>query len=675
MMQTRLVDSRAVGLWVVPLLWLLTASVAHAFATGATGRSVSPYFHIDDGDPSIDHFPLKQTSVDFRVIGVIADVAVAQVYENAGTRPISARYVFPASVRAAVHGMRMTIGARTIEAQIQERARAQATYEAAARAGKTASLLEQERPNVFSMRVANVMPGERVEVELRYTELLIPTEGEYEFVYPTVVGPRYGADGTESAAAPVMATAHTPEGEQARYGFALHGHMATGVPLQELSVPSHRTSTNRLGPDRVELALDESESSGGDRDFILHYRLAGEQVDAGLLLYRGQDDGAENYFLLTVQPPVRPAPAALPAREYVFVLDVSGSMHGFPLDVAKGVIREVVGGLRPQDTFNIMLFSGGSSVLWPRSRPASSANLETALALIDEQDGGGGTELRAALERALAMPSGGGTARSFVVVTDGYISAERETFELVRKNLGQANVFAFGIGTSVNRYLVEGLSKAGLGEAFVITDASESVQVAGRFRAYIESPVLTDIALNADGFDMYDVEPPAIPDLLAERPLVIQGKWRGAPGGRLSVRGKSGAGAFERTVEVAGASPSPEYEALARLWARTRIAAVSDFSFGQVSELEKELVTDLGLRFGLLTDYTSFVAVSHVARNSTGGSDEVDQPLPLPVGVSDAAVGDPMYGAPEPELWILFLVGLVLGLRLLSRSRARTVLS
>ena len=186
-------------------------------------RTLSPFFLVEGGDPSIDRLPLKETRVDVAIAGVIADVTVRQVYENRGGRSIHARYVFPASTRAAVYGMTMTVGEVRIVARIREREKAKTEFEAAKREGKSASLLEQSRPNVFTMNVANVLPGDAIEVALAYTELLVPTEGLYEFVYPTVVGPRY-SEKRQSQASPedeFVRTPYTRQGEPPRSEFHL----------------------------------------------------------------------------------------------------------------------------------------------------------------------------------------------------------------------------------------------------------------------------------------------------------------------------------------------------------------------------------------------------------------------------------------------------------------------
>lgn len=618
-------------------------------------KTLSPYFFVENGDPNVDRLPLQSTKAQVHVAGVIADVVVTQVYRNEGSRPINARYVFPASTRAAVHGMTMTIGDRRIRAQIRERQAAKRQFEEAKKAGKSAALLEQQRPNVFSMNVANILPQESIEVELHYSELLVPTDGTYELVYPTVVGPRFSSE-TEKAAPETDQWVKSPylhAGEAPTYTFDIETRIAAGMPLEEVACPSHKTYVEWQGTNAATVKLDPQEAHGGNRDYILHYRLQGRQVETGLLLYPGEE---EKFFLLMVQPPQRVAPEEIPPREYIFVLDVSGSMYGFPLDTAKVLMRGLIGSLRPTDTFNVILFESGSRLLAPASLPATPENVQQAIAEIDKQQGGGGTQLGAALTRALELPGNEGVSRSTIVVTDGYISAEADAFERIRKNLNRSNLFAFGIGSSVNRHLIEGMARAGQGEPFVVTNGAEARAVVPKFQDYIQSPVLTDIAFEAAGFNAYDVEPASIPDLFANRPLVIFGKWKGEPTGTLHVSGLGGEGRFEQSLDVAEAASavgSPdENRALRYLWARAKVARLADN--GVIDDETRRQVIKLGLAYELLTEFTSFIAVHEVVRTD-GSAEDVDQPQPMPQGVSDYAVG-----VPEPELPLLIFLALVL---------------
>ena len=636
-------------------VWLLLAPLG-ARAQGTrdpADKTLSPYFFVEGGDPSIDRLPLKDTKVDVAITGVIADVTVKQVYENHGTRPIHARYVFPASTRAAVSGLTMTVGQVRTVAKIRERETATREFEAAKRAGKSATLLEQSRPNVFTMKLANVLPGDTVVVELKYTELLVPTDGVYEFVYPTVVGPRY-SEKTEREASPAdgfVTAPYTHHDEAPLSDFHLSGVVSTGVPLRELASPSHQLTVHSTAGGRAEIALADTERFSGNRDFILRYRLASKKIASGLLLFQG---GYENFFLLVTEPPERVAPDQVPPREYIFVLDVSGSMNGFPLDTAKKLMRDLAGVLRPTDTFNVVLFADGSDIFSRTSVPATRPNLERALQFIGRRNGGGGTRLLAALERAVAIPPQPEVSRSVVLVTDGYIEAEADVFDYVRDQRNDVNFFAFGIGSSVNRFLIDGVARAGLGEPFIVTTPGEAELAAHRLRQYIDTPVLTGIDVTFNGFAAYDVEPGRVSDLFASRPIVVFGKWRGPMTGSIEITGTTGRGPYHQSIAVSPANADANHAALRQLWARSRIAELSDFGPGAPGQDRIDEITSLGLTYSLLTRYTSFVAVQEIVRTADSGED-VNQPLPLPQGVSDLAVG--VTNGPEPDLvWLAAIV-------------------
>jgi Ca-activated chloride channel homolog len=638
----------------------------------AADKTLSPFFFVEGGDPAVDRLPLKDTRVDVAVAGVIADVTVRQVYENRGTRPIHARYIFPASTRAAVYGMTMTVGDVRTVARIRERVQAAREFEAARRDGKSASLLEQSRANVFSMKVANVLPGDSISVELKYTELLVPTDGVYEFVYPTVVGPRY-SEKRESQALPgdeFVAAPYTHEGESPRSEFHLSGVVSAGVPLRELASPSHQLVVRASAPGRAEVTLAEAGPWSGNRDFVLRYRLAGQEIASGVLLYQGRD---ENFFLLMALPPQAVQADQVPPREYIFVLDVSGSMSGFPLDTAKQLMRDLATVLRPSDTFNIIVFAAGSETFSPLSVPATPLNLTRALEFIGQRHGGGGTQLLPALERAVAIPRHGEASRSIVLVSDGYIEAESDVFDYIRAQLDNVNFFAFGIGTSVNRFLIEGVARAGLGEPFIVTEPSGAAGAAAQFRRYIDTPVLTGIDVSFTGFDTYDVEPKQVPDLFARRPIVVFGKWRGSAAGSIEISGRTGGGIYQTSIAVSPASADSRHAALRYLWARNRIADLSDFGPGGPGEERIAEITALGLTYHLLTRYTSFIAVQEIVRRTSEDAEDVDQPLPLPAGVSDLAVG--ITNGPEPEIvWVCAIVAALLGwMSLRGRRRPSTV--
>ncbi|MBW1870677.1 MAG: TonB family protein [Deltaproteobacteria bacterium] len=601
-------------------------------------KTLSPYFFVLSDDPAVDRLPLKSTSADVHIAGVIAEVRVTQVYQNKGDNVLEAIYIFPVSTRAAVYAMKMTVGERVIEAQIKKREQARKDYEQARRQGRTASLLEQQRPNVFQMNVANIMPGDEIKVEMKYTELLVPEDRVYEFVYPTVVGPRYSETAEAGAADKEtwVKNPHLQEGQESLFTFGLEVSISSGIPIAQVTCKSHDIKTDFSSEKTALISLEESKDAG-NRDFILRYSLAGKKIQSGLLLYPGKK---ENFFLLMMEPPDRIQANDIVPREYIFIVDVSGSMNGFPLTISKELMGDLLSNLRKSDHFNVMLFASSSVVLSKVSLPATRANIKKGLAFVGRQRGGGGTRLLAAMKRALALEHTTGTSRIMVVITDGYVSVEKETFELIRNSLGEANLFAFGIGSSVNRFLIEGMARAGMGEPFVLTKPDAARQQAVKFREYISSPLLQGISVEFDDFDAYDVEPKAVPDLFAERPVIVFGKYRGDPEGAILVNGHLPGERLAGRHNLEDAIVSKDNAALRYLWARHRIMRLSDMNklTGKDEERIKE-VTELGLNYNLMTEYTSFVAIDSLVRAAGTTSSTVKQPLPLPLGVSNHAVG------------------------------------
>jgi Ca-activated chloride channel homolog len=590
----------------------------------AAGNASAPYMMIANSESSADRLPLKKTSAQVNIAGVIAHVHITQVFGNEGSKALEAVYVFPGSTRSAVFGMQMTVGDRKIVAKIDKREAAQKAFDSARSAGKTATLLEQQRPNVFAMNVTNVQPGDTVTVELDYTELIVPTDGVYEFVYPAVVGPRYsnGTEANKPDAQEWHENPHLAPGKTTP--FAVNVTVTAGMGIAAMTSPSHPGAPKFAGKESASFAVTD-----GNRDVVLRYKLRGDAIQTGMLRF---EDANEKFFLLMMQPPARIEPSSLPPREYIFVVDVSGSMSGFPLDTSKTLINNLLSDLRPIDSFNIVFFSGGNYQFNDKSVAATPANVARAKEVLSEQHGSGGTELLPALKRAMQLPNSDDTSRSFVVITDGFVTVESEAYKWIVDNVGRANVFSFGIGSLVNRALIEGLARAGKAEPFVVLSGNEAASKAKQFAQMVSSPVLTRIKINAEAIGGYDIDPGSVPDLFADRPVVVVGKYRKGTGSVI-VTGRRGNQEFKSEINVSTAKPDGVNSPVRMLWARGQLATLADReSLGDAAAVDQG--TAIALKYGLLSKHTSFIAVDTVKRGAGQVPVQTVQPLVMPSGVT-----------------------------------------
>lgn len=596
-------------------------------------KTESPYLLVSSSDAIV---PLKSTHADVHITGTIAHVKLTQVYQNLGTTPIEATYIFPLSTKAAVHDMNMKIGDRRIHAKVYEKKKAKKVYDKAIKQGKRAAKLDQKRPNVFEMKVGNIVHGDTIIVEVFYTEMITPSNKEYQFVFPGVVGPRF--TGESSSGEQTFANPYTQKGVDSTFEFDINVCINTGMSIQKVYSNSHEILTRYPELSSAEISLSSTNKNPGNRDFILNYALRGDTIETGMLLYEGKK---ENFFSFMIEPPKEINRDAIPPREYLFVVDVSGSMMGYPIEVTKSLMKNLLGNLSEKDVFNVLLFASSSKVFHDNSVTASEENIDKAYKFLKHGSGvyGGGTYLINALQRAYQLPRKfNGSARTMVVITDGYISVEKETFHLIENNLDKANVVTFGIGSSVNRYLLEGMARVGKSETFIATNHSDAFKVASNFKAYVDAPLLTQIKLKTQGIELYDIEPKTLPDVFSSRPIMVYGKWKGKPQGSITIEGYQSGGKYEKSLQVMNARVSKDHEALKYLWARKRIERLDDYKKNFREDIKEEVIA-LGLRYNLATQYTSFVAVDNEIVNKKGKLNKVKQPLPMPKGVNNSAVG------------------------------------
>ncbi|HEU5181625.1 MAG TPA: VIT domain-containing protein [Candidatus Polarisedimenticolia bacterium] len=582
---------------------------------------------------SLSPFLLAGTRVRTWITGPVAHVEVTQTWENSNDQPVDGLYIFPLPENAAVNDMTLTIGERTIQGEMRRRDEARQAYEQARREGRTAALLDQERPNVFAQRVANLAPRQRIEVKIAFDYEIRCAEGACEYSFPTVVGPRFiPARQTDPGeiAPPIVS-----EGSHARQRFSMTVSLEAGVEAHELQSPSHRISITPFGKggQRVTLAAEEKEIP--NRDFKLRWKVGSGEPEVGVLAWR--DPGGSDpsgVFTLILQPPADFDTASAAPRELVFVLDCSGSMSGVPLEAAKGVVRRSLGAVRPEDTFQILRFSDATSGMGSRPLAPTRDNLRKALAYLDSLQGEGGTEMILGIRAALDFPKDPRRLRIVAFLTDGYIGNESEILKEVRSRLGEARLFAFGIGSSVNRYLLEGLAEEGRGEAAFLGPRETPDEMVQRFTRRIDAPVLTDVHISWRDLEVTDTIPERAPDLFDGQPLILQGRYRRAGTGVVEVEGFSGGSRRIYRRNVTLPEKAEGHEALGRLWARARIHQLERDLHDGPSPSVVESITRLGLGHHLMTPYTSLVAVDSEISNWTGSSAQVGVPVEMPEDVS-----------------------------------------
>ncbi|MEN8870184.1 MAG: VWA domain-containing protein, partial [Akkermansiaceae bacterium] len=511
----------------------------------------------------------------------------------------------------------------------------------------------------FSMEVATILPGDELTLTLNYSEILKPNSGDYEFLIPTAIGPRYreGASSPNTVDNPFLS-----EGQKTITRFSVNVNLTSPLPIQNLACPSHEQATITF-TSKTSASL-ELKAAEPDRDFIVQYQLAGKKILSGLLTHKGSE---ENTFLLQLEPPREIKPQDIPERDFIFVIDVSGSMKGFPLNLAKDLFTGLAEELRPEDRFNMLLFAGANKVLSGKSLKATKANIDRAINFLNSTDGTGGTRLLNALEEALELPHDHDRSRSLVLISDGYIDAETEVFDLIKNKATGTNIFPLGVGSSVNRHLLEGLSHFAGRDHFIVTHSTECDAAVTRFTNIISTPVLTNIQITSQDATLSDLLPARQPDLFFGQPLSLVGKWQGS--GTITITGTAGNG--EKITQNFKIPESFDQPSLPTLWARTKVKELSDFAQLTGRDSEKKEVTELGLKYQLLTPFTSFVAIAEEVRKTKNKSIAVTQAKPMPQGVSNSAKS-PSSGSsgsvPEPSsgLLILLVGALTLSLRIRS---------
>jgi Ca-activated chloride channel family protein len=621
-------------------------------------------------DPEARVFPLTHTEVKSEIDGDVISTSVTQRFKNPYSERIEAVYIFPLPNRAAVDAMEMRIGKRTVRADVRRRTEAQAAYDAAARTGRRAALLEQERPNVFTFSVANIEPGGEIQVALHYFEIAKYDHGTYEMVFPMVVGPRYvpgkaltGAQtgtGTRTDTDRVpdasrISPAYVPPGQPptpqagTREGRAItiSARLDAGAPIESIDSPAHEVDVSRVSPSVAEVKLhDKAEIA--NRDFVLRWRMAAPGLKAALFAYHA-DAKQEGYVALLLEPKHDATPAEIAPREMVFLIDTSGSMRGTPLATAIAAMKRAVSSMQPNDTFQIVDFADTASTFASRPLSNTPENVRRSVAYLDRLSGTGGTNQLAGIHAALAPPPDvQGRLRIVMFMTDGYIGNDVDVIRLVKSEIGRARIFGFGVGSSVNRYLLDEVSYVGRGAAEYLRPNEDAKEMVERFYERIARPYLTDVTVEWEGLQVTDVVPSALPDVSALQPLVVFAKYRAAGKGGVVVRGKVAGRPFEQRIAVALPDVDERNVALERVWAREKIGELMRHE--RRAGEEEVAITELGLAHHLVTPYTSLVAIDDTAppAGKLGFPMLIHQPSESPEGVDMGSAGAVYATAPPP---------------------------
>ncbi len=602
--------------------------------------------------------PLKHTHVSAKITEFVAEVEVRQTYENSAENPIEVLYVFPLPENSAVNHLHMQIGEREINAEIKKREEARRTYEKAKKEGHTAALLKQERPNVFTQSVANIPPKSKIEVVVRYVQDLSYDAGWYEFVFPMVVGPRYmpgGAlTGPQSGKGTHVDTTRVPDasrisppyvgkGTRSGHDISLEVVANAGLPLKDIDVPTHQVVKRTLSDGSLKLALKD-QASVPNRDFVFRYRVSDSRPRATLFTSNASGPG---YFSLVIQPPAVDVEGLVGRRELIFVVDVSGSMSGLPLSLCREAINNALAGLRPMDTFNVITFAAGTRRLFAGAQPVNQVTLRQAQSFVSDMRAGGGTEMSKAIDAALSPNLTPGRHRYVFFLTDGFVGNEAELIAKGKRFTqdastqgARARVFTMGVGSSPNRYLIDGLSKAGRGVATYTTSREDPMGAVNRFYHVIDQAILTDLHIDWGGMDARQVTPNQVPDLFASHALTLHGQYTKPPSSALKISARAAKQRYDlQVVRKDAPLGDRSKQVLGSIWARGKIDDFEELiRSGERRDQAEASITKLGLEFNLVTRFTSFVAVDK-SRVIEGPLSSTLQPLDGPEGVDLGMAG------------------------------------
>ena len=624
---------------------------------------------------------LIDTEVDMQISGLVARVSVKQQFRNEGNEWVEGIYVFPLPDKAAVDHMRLHIGERIIEGEIQEKERARKTYEKAKQTGKKTSLVEQQRANLFTTSVANVAPGELVVIEIEYLEDIRYEDGRFSIRFPMTLTPRYisgqslpdkigggWAVDTDRVSDASLITPPMVSRSNA-HSVRLTADVDAGMPLEIIASRYHPVSVRENGGRyRVSLSADKVPM---DHDFELVWRPV-RSAEPRAMAFTEIVNGEPHHLLMVMPPDQDEATVVSMPREIILVVDTSGSMHGVSITQAKRAVQLALQGLKAGDRFNVIEFNSVTKALFSSSVTASPSNIKNAQSFVQQLEANGGTEMRPALSLALRGKPAKTHLRQVVFVTDGSVGNEGELFTMIENELGEARLFTVGIGSAPNSWFMRKAAEAGRGSYTFISALHEVGEKMNALFRKLERPQITDIVIDWPGSVVVDSYPKKVPDLYFGEPVSVKLRASGAyrDGDRVRVSGNSVTGAWSRSLILDAPEQS---EGIAALWARARIAELvsSERRGGDAAEIRDEIVRT-AMTHHLVSKYTSLVAVDKTPARPAGDPMSSEQvPNLMPYGQSTNAIfGFPATATNAPELRLMGIACLLSALLLLAMFRA-----
>lgn len=606
---------------------------------GGELRLVAPQVAVFDGaKQDVIGFPLEHTAITAHVGGMMAVYDVEQTFANPFDDPIEAVYVFPLGDDGAVSGYQIGIGERTITGEIKTKEDARRVYAEAKASGHTAGLVEQNKPNIFTQHIANIAPHERIKIKIRYVELLDYDDGKYTMAIPLTVGPRY-LPADRPGRNPVSAQSMSyVDSSRATSTVSFTADIDAGVPIIGVESPSHDIVATAPAATRSHITLGRTDEIP-NRDLVIKYKTAGPQTTIGLLTHKTDNDG---YFMLAVQPKAQYRTGDITPREVMLVIDRSGSMDGPPLAQAKAVASAILDTLSDRDSFNIVAFASGVEAMSDTPVRGDRAGKQRGLDYLKILQSGGGTEMEQGVSRMLTTSPGSDRIRVVYFLTDGFVGNDDVVVGAAKRFLGTNRIFTVGIGSAPNRSLLDRLAGAGRGFASYLTLTESAEKLAKDLVLKSAYPYMTDVQVDWGGLAVEELTPAMIPDVYAGQPLIVTGRYKRPGNAVIKVSATTAGQRVTIPIQVT-LPPINNFEPVASLWARRKIEtlmAVAD------EQDVRQPVTELGLRFHLVTEYTSFVAVDRTRVISNGKIRVVEQPSVVPEGVNPATtVEDTSYSS------------------------------